>query len=346
MRSLKDFDFKNKRALVRCDFNVPLDKNGNILDDFRIKKTLPTIEYLIKQNAKAVLMSHLGDPEGKVVEALSLKPVQKKLQELLKVMVYKSSDCVGNNPEAQERVMQWGEVLLLENLRFHAEEEANDDVFSKKLASLGDIYVNDAFGTCHRKHASMVGVPKYLPSCHGLLLEKEIYVLDNFINNAVKPVVAMIGGKKVETKAALIDKISEFADFVLVGGLIQKELAAKNIQLKHPEKILGPVDETGGGKDIGPETVKLFGEKIKTAKTVFWNGPLGLTEDEQFKKGTAELAKIISQSSAFSIVGGGETADFLKELGLLDKFSHVSTGGGAMLSYLSGEKLPALELLK
>lgn len=346
MKTLKDFNFSEKRVLVRCDFNVPLGDNNQISDDFRIKKTLPTIEYLIKEKAKVILMSHLGDPEGKVAANLRLKPVQERLNKYLKKDVSMAPDCVGEAVEKMVAKMDWGDILLLENLRFNPGEEANDEEFAKNLAKLADIYINDAFGACHRQHASLVGVAKFLPSGAGLLLEKEISVLTDFIKHPQKPVVAIIGGKKVETKAVLIDKISAFSDFVLVGGLLEKEIKAKDIKLKYPEKIIDPVDEIGGGKDIGPVTIALFKEKIAGARTVFWNGPVGLTEDEQFQKGTKEIAKAIAESNVFSIVGGGETVDFLEQIGLADKFFHVSTGGGAMLQFLSGEKLPAIEILQ
>ena len=323
MKILRDFDVKNKRVLVRCDFNVPLDDKGNILDDFRIRRTLPTIDYLIKKGAKVILMSHLGSPDGKFVKELQLKPVSEKLAELL-----------------------GKKIELLENLRFDPGEESNDENFAKELAKKGDIYINDAFGACHRAHASIVGIPKYLPSGAGFLLEKEVLCLTRLSTNPSKPLVAIIGGAKIETKMKLIDKISEFADLVLVGGLIKKEIKEKNIKLKNPQKIVEPVDEAGEGKDIGSKTIKLFKEKILQAKTIFWNGPLGKIEEKEFTAGTEELAKAIIESGAYSVVGGGETVEFINQLGFGEKFSHVSTGGGAMLAFLSGEKLPGLSALK
>jgi len=363
MKTLRDFDVKNKRVLVRCDFNVPLDDKGKwakrtlssslssfpsemkILDDFRIKEALPTIEYLIKKGAKVILMSHLGRPEGKVVETLRLTPVQDRLMEYLDVSVTKASDCVGPEIEKWLTEMQSGEILLLENLRFHKEEEENDEKFAQELSKLADIYINDAFGASHRNHASIVGVPKFLPSGAGLLLEKEIQVLSDLIEKPRKPLVAIIGGAKVETKVKLIDRISEVADFVLIGGLVKKAIKGESIQLKYPQKIVEPVDETGGGKDIGLRTINLFKEKISKAKTIFWNGTLGLAEEEEFAHGSREIAKTIIESGAFSVVGGGETVEFITKLGLTEKFNHVSTGGGAMLAFLSGEKLPGLEAL-
>ena len=344
MKTIRDFNFRNKYVLVRCDFNVPLSGSGEILDDFRIKQTIPTIEYLIKEGAKIILMSHLGRPEGKATEKLKLNPVQNRLTEYLDVSIVKASDCFGSEIEKWTKEMQPGEVLLLENLRFHKEEEENDKNFAKELSKLGDIYINDAFGASHRAHASIVGIPKYLPSGAGLLLEKEIKILAGLMRNPKKPLVAIIGGKKVETKAKLIDKISFVADSLLIGGLIQKELKEKRIFLKHPQKITEPVDEIRG-KDIGPKTIKLFKDKIKGAKTVFWNGPLGMIEKQEFSKGSKEIAKAIIKSRAFSVIGGGETLKFLNEIGLLEKFNHTSVGGGAMLAFLSGEELPGIKAL-
>ncbi len=323
MKTVRDFNVKNKRVLVRCDFNVPLSDQGEILDDFRIRQTLPTIEYLIRKGARVVLISHLGRPAGKVVESLSLKPVAERLEELL-----------------------GQKICLLENLRFNPGEKGNDESFAEELAGKGDIYINDAFGACHRAHASIVGVPKYLPSGIGLLLEKEIKVLTKLIKKPKRPMIAIIGGAKVETKVKLIDRISEIADLILIGGLIQKEIKEKNIKLENPKKIIEPVDETGGGLDIGPETVKLFKEKIASAKTIFFNGTLGMVEKKEFARGTEEILKAMAGAKCFSVVGGGDMIQVITRLNLIDKFNHVSTGGGAMLAFLSGEKLPGLEALK
>ena len=333
VKTFKDFDVRGKRVLVRADFNVPLSEQGEILDDFRIRETLPTIKYLLKKEAKVVLMSHLGDPGGKFVRELQLNPVAERLTELLGRPVSPGLP-VGENVE------------LLENLRFNSGEESNDENFARELAQKGDIYINDAFGACHREHASIVGVPKFLPSGAGFLLEREIASLTKLKTNPEKPLVAVIGGAKVETKVRVINKISEKASFVLISGLISKGVAGQKITLKYPEKIVFPFDETGGGKDIGPETVKLFKEKIAQAKTIFWNGPLGKIEDEEFASGTQEIAKAIAESRAFSVVGGGETVEFITKLGLVEKFSHVSSGGGAMLTFLSGDKLPGLAALE
>jgi 3-phosphoglycerate kinase len=345
MKTLKDFSVNNKRVLVRCDFNVPLDEKGNISDDFRIRQTLPTIKYLIDNKAKIILMSHLGEPGGKVVPELRLDKVAEKLAEYLKFPIEKEDDCIGPDAETESNKLETGRVLLLENLRFHKEETDNNADFAKKLSYLGDIYVNDAFGVCHRNNASIALVPQFLPHCAGLLLEKEITTLEKIMKNPKKPMVAVIGGTKVETKSKFIDNISKAADFVMVSGLIAKEVAEKNIKFKYPEKIVIPFGDLGA-LDINEESIKLFCEKIMQAKTVLWNGPFGKFEDKKYAKGTLAIANAIIDSGAFSVVGGGETIEFLTKQGMIDKFSHVSTGGGAMLSYLSGEKLPGIEALE
>jgi phosphoglycerate kinase len=348
VKTLKDFNFKNKRVLVRCDFNIPLSEKGVVLDDFRIKQTIPTIEYLIEKGGKIILMSHLDEPDGKVVESLRLTPIQDKLMEYLDLSVTKAPDCIGKEIEKWAKEMQSGEVLLLENLRFYKGEEENDENFAKELSALGDIYINDAFGACHRAHASITGIPKYLPSGMGLLLEKEIKVLTQFLENPLKPLVGIIGGKKVETKSKAIDKISEKADWILINLLIKNEIKEKKIQLKYPQKIVEPIDaiyKKGENLDIGPKTIELFKEKIARAKTIFWSGPLGKIEEKSFQKGSKAIAKAIIDSGAFSIVGGGETVEFINKMGLSGKFNHLSTGGGAMLDFIAEGKLVGLEAL-
>ncbi|MDD5145591.1 MAG: phosphoglycerate kinase [Candidatus Pacebacteria bacterium] len=345
MKTLKDLNFENKKTLVRCDFNVPLDSLGNILDDYRILKSVPIIKYLAEKKAKVILMSHLDDPGGKIVESLRLDSIQKKLTEYLGFPVIKVSDCIGLDVQKKAFNMKEGEVLLLENLRFHSEEEKNDDSFAKELSKLGEIYINDAFSCSHRAHASIAGVPKYLEGGIGFLFEKEIEVLDNLFKNPKKPQISIVGGKKVETKTAFLDKISENSSYVLVGGLIEKEIKEKNIKLKHPEKIIFPVDDIDTF-DIGPKTLDLFKEKIKIAKTIIWNGPLGQIEKKEYSNGSLEIAKAIIESRAFSVAGGGETVEFINKKGLSEKFSHLSTGGGAMIAFLAGEKLPGIEVLR
>ncbi len=349
-KTIKNFDLIDKRVLVRCDFNVPLDESGEITDDFRIKQTIPTIQYLIDQNSKIILMSHLGEPNGVVSLNLKLDKVAEKLAEYLGVAIGKEDDCVGVEVEGQSTSLKSGKILLLENLRFHKEETELVDGgvnldFSKKLSYLGDIYVNDAFGVCHRDNASVSGVPKFLPHCGGLLLEKEVTSLDKIIKNPEKPLIAIVGGKKVETKTKFINNISKFADYVLVSGLIAKEIIDKNIKFDFPEKIIVPVGKLDG-PDIDDESIRIFEDKISQAATIVWNGPFGKFEDNQYAKGTLAIANAIINSKAFSVVGGGETVEFLNKQGMIDKFSHVSTGGGAMLSYLAGDPMPGLEALE
>jgi phosphoglycerate kinase len=345
MKTLNDFDFKNKRVLVRCDFNVPLNEEGNILDTFRIEKTIPTINYLREKKAKIILMSHLGDPEGKIVENLKLLPVQKKLSEILNFKVAMAADCVGQEVKTMVLNMQPGEILLLENLRFHREEKENDPTFAKDLASLGEVYINECFSVSHRKHASVVGVPEILPAGIGLLFQKEIEILRQLLESPSRPLVVVIGGKKVETKAALIEKFTDVADWVLVSGLIQKEINEKGLKFKNRQKIVSPIGDLAA-LDINQESIKIFSEKIEIAKTVFWNGPFGKTEDEKYANGTRAIAGAIIESGAFSIIGGGETLEFVNRLGLIEKFNHVSSGGGAMLDFLSDGDLPGLDALK
>lgn len=386
MKTLKDFNFKNKRVLVRCDFNVSLDEKGRVLDDFRIKATIPTIEYLMKKGAKLILMSHLGKPKGEVVESLRLTPVQEKLMEYLDVSITKAQDCIGKEIEDWISQMQAGEILLLENLRFYKEEEENDQNFAKSLASLGDIYINDAFGACHRTHASIVGIPKHLPFGIGLLLEKELKILSKVLENPWRPLVVIIGGNKVESKLNLACQFLEKADHLLLGGgianviliakrislgeqILEKEIIdmVKKIELTNPklhlpvdgvialenlaedylrEGAVGSVRKEERVFDIGPETIKIFSEVIKSAKMIFWAGPMGMSEEKKFEKGTKEIAEsVVKNYSAFKIAGGGETITALNKFGLLDKFDHISTGGGAMLAFLSGAKLPGLAVL-
>jgi len=312
MKTLKDFDVKNKRVLVRCDFNIPLDEKENITDDFRIKQTIPTIEYLLKNGAKVILMSHLAGNRR-------LDVIWKRVKKYLKA-------------KAEE-------IVFLDNLRLDEREKENSDEFAKELANLGDIYINDAFGVCHRKHASVVGVPKYLPSGAGFLLEKEVQALSKILENPKRPLVAIVGGVKIESKAGVIDNFLQIADYVLIGGKI-----GYNVNLTS-SKLHLPVDYKDD-LDIGPKTIEAFSRIIRKAKTIVWAGPLGKFEDSLYEKGTKEIAEEITKNKqAFKIAGGGDTIFALTKWGLRDKFDHVSTGGGAMLAFLAGDKLPGLESL-
>ena len=345
MKKLKDFKLKSKKVLVRCDFNIPI-KNGKILDDFRIKSEIPTIKYLIKNKAKIVLISHLGRPKKNQkskfkIKNLSLRPIAKRLERLLRKKVKFVGDCLGEKVKKEVEKMKEGDVLLLENLRFYESEEKGNLNFAKKLAKPFEIFVQDAFACCHRPHASISLLPKILPSAAGLLLEKEIENLNKIIKNPRKPSLAIFGGKEAEID--VINKISEKADWVLISGLIERGI--KKSKLKFPKKILKPLDELDT-KDIGPKTISLFKEKISKAKTIFWSGPFGKIEEKKFQKGTKEIAKAIAKSKAFSVIGGGETIDFVFDLGLAKGFSHLSTGGNAMLEFLAGKRLPGIEALR
>ena len=343
LKLLQDFNVSEKRILVRCDFNVPQDVDGNILDDFKIKKSLPTIQYLLEQNAKIILMSHLDVLENGTMPTMD--SVKSKLEELLGVSIKKTDDCVGPEVLKSANNLQTGEILLLENVRFHKEETENSEAFTKELADLGDIYINDAFAVCHRAHASVAGVPKYLPHGAGFLLEEELKNLDIILKNPARPLVVLVGGAKVETKYKFIENISEIADTVLIGGLLKKEIIEENLQFKNPEKIIGPEDNLSA-KDLDEKTIELFCQKIAEAKTILWNGPFGFFEEKEFEAGTLKIAQAIIKSGAFSVVGGGQTVEFLNKEGMLDKFSYVSTGGGAMLDYLSDQQLPGLKALE
>ena len=261
LNSIRDFGVADKRVLVRCDFNVPQDEQGNITDDFRISQTIPTIKYLIDNKAKVILMSHLGDPDGRVVDSLNLSPIAKKLSEYLGQEVGKTNDCIGKEVASIVDVLEPGKVILLENLRFHKAEALYDLDFARELASLADVYVNDAFGACHRHHSSISGVPLFLHHCAGLLLEKEVNALDKILLNPKKPMVAIVGGRKVQTKSKFIDRISEVADTVIISGLLKKEVLEQNFTFNHPEKIVGPNKDLAA-LDINEESIKMFEKKI------------------------------------------------------------------------------------
>lgn len=345
MKNVKDFNVKDKRILVRCDFNVPLNRDGSIADDFKIKQILPTIQYLIASQAKVILMTHLGDPKGSVVESLNLTMVKEALEHLLGVSIKKAADCIGQETKALALSLGAGEILLLENVRFHKEEKENNAEFAKELSGLGEIFINDAFAECHREYASIVGIPQYLPHGAGLLLEKEINSATHILKSSEKPMVVIIGGAKVATKTSFLRKISEVADWVLVSGLIKEELIKQNVTFEHQEKIVGPASDLKA-LDISDATLSVFEGKILGAKTIVWNGPFGKIEEEEFRKGTLGIANAIIKSKAFSMVGGGETVEFLNQEKLISQFNHVSTGGGAMLDFLSGEPMPGIKALE
>ena len=343
MKTLKDFNFENKRGLVRCDFNVPLDKQGNILDDFRIKISLPTIKYLIKKKAKIILLSHLGQPQGEVKKNLKLTIIKDRLEKYLNCSSIKIKNCLDKDTKNLTKKIKTGDILLLENLRFYKEELKNNQDFAKKLAELGDIYINNAFSVCHRTEASVVSLPKYLPSGAGFLLENEIKILSKIIKNFKRPLVVIIAGSKIKSKTEVAESFFKIADFLLLGNLISESFKRKKI--KSLEKILFSLNSERNC-DIGPKTIKAFQKKISLAKTIFWAGPLGKIEEKEYQKGTKEIAQAIIKSRAFSVIGGGNTIEFLNKIGLIKKFNYVSMGGGAMLTFLSGEKLPGLEALK
>ncbi len=388
-KTIKDIDLKGKRVLMRVDFNVPLDENLNITDDIRIRSALPTIKYALERQAKVILMSHLGRPDGQVKEELRLAPVAKRLRELLDKPVTALKECIGDDVKKTVSGLKPGDVVLLENLRFHAAEEKNDPAFAKELASLGDVFVNDAFGTAHRAHASTEGVTHYLPSVAGFLLEKEMEYLGNAVDNPKRPFVAILGGAKVKDKIKVIDNLLNKVDTLLIGGgmaytflkvqgktigssKLDKdglETAKSALEKAAKKKIpmLLPIDHVIGDKfdasadakvvgedipdgwmglDIGPKTIKLFEDKLKGAKTIVWNGPLGVFEMERFAKGTEDVARFIAGlKGVTSIIGGGDTAAAMAKFKVDSKMAHISTGGGASLEYLEGRGLPGIDAL-
>jgi phosphoglycerate kinase len=397
--SIRDLDVRDKRVLVRVDFNVPLDENegGHVItDETRIRESLPTIDYLRKAGAKVILMSHLGRPKGKRNEKYSLRPVALRLHELINHPVLFNTECIGEVPEKIVAHMLPGDVALLENLRFHPEEEANDAAFARALARLGDVYVNDAFGTAHRAHASTEGVARLLPqAAAGFLMEKELKYLGEELRNPARPFVVVLGGAKVSDKITVIDTLLEKADTILIGGAMAYTFAlARGLKigdsLSEPDKVeiaksalekaaargvkfLLPVDNfvveqldfagrkispgkyipaadgiASGwqGVDIGPETVKLYKEEISSAKTIVWNGPMGVFEIPECAVGTFAVAEAVAQNSdATSIIGGGDSVKAVKRAGYADKVSFISTGGGASLELLEGKSLPGVAAL-
>ena len=389
-QTIRDIDVSGKKVLVRVDFNVNLDeKTGEITDDSRIRAALPTINYLIENKAKIILCSHLGRPDGKVVENLRLGVVAKRLSQLIGRPVITASDCIGPEAEIEADGLDEGELLLLENLRFHPEEEENDPAFAAALAKLADIYVDDAFGTAHRAHASTDGVTKFLPAVAGLLMEKELEHLGGVLEHPVHPFGGLVGGAKVSDKVAMLENIMNKVDFILVGGgmaatflkaksyevglsLVEEDridtardlmekaekagvhlvlptdvMVTEEIKAGSPREIV-PVDKISPDKrivDIGHRTIELFSGELRRAGTVFWNGPMGINEIPDFAAGTHAMALLLSGLDADTIIGGGSTADVVINMGLADKMTFISTGGGASLRFLSGKKLPGVEAL-
>ena len=389
-KTVRDIDVNGKKVLVRCDFNVPQLEDGTITDNRRIVAALETINYLLNNNAKVILCSHLGRPKGEFKKEFSLKPIADELSKLLGKEVKLASDVIGESATELTSNMKEGEIVLLENVRFHREETDNDPEFAKKLASFADIYVNDAFGTAHRAHASTAGVANYLPAVSGFLIEKEINFMGNALENPERPFMAILGGKKVSDKIGVIEALLEKVDTLLIGGAmaytffksmgygvgdsiceLDKLDLAQDIMKKAKDKgvkLMLPVDTNVGkefkpdtehkivkyteipdgweGFDIGTETIKMYVDELKKAKTVVWNGPLGLSEFEIFADGTDTIARTLAESDAVTIIGGGDSAAAIERMGIGDKFSHISTGGGASLEFLEGKKLPGIECLE
>ena len=388
-KTFKDIDAAGKKVFVRVDFNVPQDETGKITDDTRIRAALPTINYLVKQNARVILCSHLGRPKGVVNEKYSLKPVAERLSELTNLPVKMAEDVIGKSAKTLVKEMKDGEIVLLENVRFHAEEEENNEAFAKELASLADVFVNDAFGTAHRAHASTAGIANYIPAVAGFLMDSEIMALSNAVENAEKPLVVILGGAKVSDKINVIAKLMTKANTLLIGGAMANTfLAAKgyNIGFSKYEadkvevakelmeqaeslnvNLVLPVDVSAGSEfspnakcknfavdkiasdyqamDIGKKTRKIFAKEIKNAKTIIWNGPMGVCEFKKFQKGTLAVAKAVAKSGAVSVVGGGDSAAAIQELGFANKVTHLSTGGGATLKFLEGATMPGVAML-
>jgi phosphoglycerate kinase len=389
--TIRDIEVTGKRVLVRVDFNVPLDEEtGAIADDSRIQATLPTLKYLLRRKAKVILASHLGRPKGKVVDKLRMTGIAQRLSQILGQQVGVATDCIGPEVEKSVASLKGGEVLLLENIRFHPEEEANDASFAQQLAGLADVYVNDAFGASHRAHASVVGIAEYLPAVAGLLVEKEVYIMETLLTNPARPLAKLVGGAKISDKIDMLKNFLDKADVILIGGGMaatflkarsyevgrsmvddaKMDFVAKLLEAasRNRARLLLPVDVIiaeefnseaeskavavedipPGWKiaDIGPQTVKLFQDELAKCQTVFWNGPMGIYEIPRFAAGTEAMARCLAGLRATTIVGGGSTAEAVIEMGLAGKMTFVSTGGGASLQFLGGNKLPGLEALR
>ncbi len=389
-KTVKDIDLRGKKVFLRCDFNVPMDENKNITDNRRIVAALPTIKYLLENNCKVILASHLGRPKGEFKPEFSLLPVAKELSRLLGKEVILAKDVVGEDAKSKASNLKEGEVMLLENVRFHREETDNDAEFAKQLASMAEIYVNDAFGAAHRAHASTAGIAEYLPAVAGFLMEKELNFLGTTLENPERPFVAILGGAKVSDKIGVIDSLLEKVDTLMIGGgmaytffkaqgynvgkslcepdKVDLALAAMQKAKEKGVKFILPIDTKVGkefkpdtesktvawteipddweGFDIGEKTIEMFKENLKGAKTVIWNGPVGLFEFDQFAIGTNSIAQALSElEGAKTIIGGGDSAAAVEKAGLADKMTHISTGGGASLEFLEGKKLPGVECL-
>ena len=387
-KTIEDIQVQGKKVLVRCDFNVPLDKDGNITDENRIVGAMPTIKYLAENGAKVILCSHMGKPKGEPKPEFSLAPVAKRLSEKLgkEVVFAADANVVGENAKKAVAEMKDGDIVLLENTRYRAEETKNVETFSKELASLAEIFVNDAFGTAHRAHCSTVGVTEYLPAVCGYLIQKEIEFLGNAVNNPVRPLVAILGGSKVSSKISVIENLLDKVDKLIIGGgmaytfmaakgyevgdsLLEKDYIdyAKEMMAKAGDKLLLPIDtvvakdfdnnaeskvvnegciEAGWqGLDIGPKTIELFSDAVKSAKTVVWNGPMGVFEMSNFAKGTNAIAQVLAEIDATTVIGGGDSVAAVNQAGLGAKMSHISTGGGASLEFLEGKELPGIVAL-
>ncbi len=387
-KTVEDIDVKGKTCLVRCDFNVPV-KDGVITDDKRIREALKTIKYLKAQGAKQILCSHMGRPKGEVNMKYSLQPVQKRLQELLDCDVIMASDVIGPDAKAKAAALKDGDIMLLENLRFHKEEEKNDPDFAKELAGMAEIYVNDAFGTAHRAHASTAGVADYLPAVCGYLIQKEIEIMGTALENPKRPFVAILGGAKVSDKIGVIENLADKVDTLIIGGgmaytfikakggrigaslceedklelavQLMKKAREKNVKFLLPaDSVIGDEFKEGCkvrtadsdkipdgwmGMDIGEKAVREYTRAIKGAGTVVWNGPMGVFEMPDFARGTKAIAKAVAESGAISIIGGGDSAAAVEQLGFADKMTHISTGGGASLEFLEGLELPGIAAL-
>lgn len=391
-KTVRDMEIRGKKIIVRCDFNVPLDEKGNITDDIRIRSAIPTIEYILNNGGSVILMSHLGRPRGKPNPGYSLRPVAQRVGELLgkKVKFADDDSVVGDITKKLAKELKQGEILLLQNTRYRKEEERNDENFSKELASLGNVYINDAFGTAHRAHSSTAGIAAFLPSAMGYLIEKELRVMGEALAMPKRPFVAILGGAKVSDKIGVIKNLIDKVDALMVGGgMVYTFLKAKGYEVgqslleadkidlaidlikKAEEKkveFLLPVDivvarkfspdteyrtvgidsipETMIGMDIGEKTMELFAGKIKEAETIIWNGPMGVFEMPAFAEGTGKIAQAMANSGAITIVGGGDSAAAVKDFGLADKMTHISTGGGASLEFLEGKVLPGIDVLE